>query len=123
MNTRESQQGSATVFGVAVIGLIVTMGFVLVTLLDVVSVRIETETAADAAALAAVAAAVEGQAPQPAAATVAAANGAQLLDCRCPGFGGRSFSATVLVSRDVRVPLVGQRRIQVERSAEYSAGP
>lgn len=123
MNDRSGQRGSATVFGVGVIALVVTIGLVLVSVLTVVSVRIETETAADAAALAAVGAAVEGRAPQPAAAGAAAANGARLLGCRCPEFSGRSFTAVVLVARYVRIPILGERRISLERSAEYAVDP
>jgi hypothetical protein len=111
------------VFGVAAIGLIVTLGLVLVAVVAAVSVRIETETAADAAALAAVAAAVEGRQPGRAAAEVAAANGARLVRCRCPRFSGPSFVATVTVARDVRLPFLGERRIEVERAAEYAMGP
>lgn len=123
MNRSGRQRGSVSVLGVAVIGLVVTVGLALVSVLGAVSVRIETETAADAAALAAVTAAVEGRAPSPAAATVAAANGAHLVRCRCPAFAGRSFSATVLIARAVRMPLLGDRTIHVERSAEYEVGP
>lgn len=110
-------------FGVAVVGLIAAVGLTLAGVLVVVAARIETETAADAAALAAVAAAIEGRSPQPAAAGAAAANGARLSRCRCPDFPGRTFSATVLVVRDVRIPLVGERRIHVERSAEFVTDP
>ncbi len=123
MTRKDGQRGSATVFSVAVIGLIVSVGLGLVAVLGAVSLRIETETAADATALAAVAAAVDGRAPRPAAARVAAANGAQLVDCRCPGFTGGTFSATVFVARDVRIPFLGERRISVERSAEYAIEP
>lgn len=123
MTRIDTEQGSATVFGVAVVGLIATTGLMLAWVLAAVSARIETETAADAAALAAVAAAIEGRDPQPAAAGVAAANGAQLVRCRCPDFSGRTFSATVLVVRDVRMPLVGERRIEVERSAQFATDP
>lgn len=110
-------------FGVVVVALIVTVGVVLASVLVAVSVRIETETAADGAALAAVAAAVEGRLPHQAAADVAAANGAQLVRCRCPGFSGLSFVATVTVIRDVRVAFLGGRRIEVERSAEWVVAP
>ncbi len=123
MTRIDGQRGSATVFGVAAIGLIAIVGLALVAALGAVSLRIETETAADAAALAAVAAAVDGRAPRPAAARVAAANGAQLVACRCPDFTGGTFSASVLVARDVRIPVFGERRISIERSAEYAIDP
>lgn len=123
MTRIDLQRGSATLFGAAASAFILTIGLALVAVLGVVAIRIETETAADAAALAAVAAALDGRAPQPAAASIAAANGARLVGCRCPGFAGGSFSATVLVARDVRMPLLGERRIHIERSAEYAAEP
>ena len=123
MSRTEPQRGSATVFGISVIALIVSAGLALATFLDAVAVRIETETAADAAALAAVAAAVDGRGPRADAASVAAANGAQLVRCRCPGFFGGTFSATVLVVREVRIPFFGRLRIDVERSAEYAIEP
>ena len=110
-------------FGVVVVGLVVTVGLALVSVLGAVAVRIEAETAADAAALAAVTAAIDGRAPSPAAGAVAAANGAQLVRCRCPAFVGRSFSATVVVRRAIRMPLLGGHMIHIERSAEYAAGP
>ena len=123
MSRVDRQRGSATVFGVVVIGLIVLLGLTLVTVLGAVAVRIETETAADAAALAAVAAAVDGRAPRAHAASAAAANGAKLVRCRCPGFSGGTFSATVLVAREVRIPILGQLRVDAERSAEYAIDP
>lgn len=106
--------------GVVVLGLIISTALVLVSVLAAVSIRIETETAADAAALAAVGAAVEGRQPHAAAAEAAAANGARLGTCRCPSFEGRSFFATVVVTRDIRLPVFGDRRIRVARTAEYS---
>ena len=72
------QRGSATVFSVAVISLITLTGLVLVQVLTAVSIRIKTETAADAAALAAVGAAVDGRPPRVAAMQIANANGATL---------------------------------------------
>jgi hypothetical protein len=111
------------VFSIAVISLITLIGLVLVQVLAAVSVRIETETAADAAALAAVGAAVDGRSPRAAAMLIANANGATLDRCRCPGYDARSFTATVIVTRDFRLPLLGDRRISVERSAEYSIDP
>lgn len=123
MSDRRSQQGSATVLAVAAIGVIVAVGFALVSILVVVSERVETETAADAAALAAVAAAIEGRAPIQAAREIAAANRARLVGCRCPAFIGRPFDATVLVARDVRIPFFGDRSIRVERTAEYEVAP
>ncbi len=110
-------------FGVAVVALVAMVGVVFVAVLAAVSVRIETETAADAAALAAVAAAVEDRQPGREAAAIAAANGARLVRCRCPRFSGLSFVATVTVTRDFRLPLLGEHRIEVERSAEYAVGP
>lgn len=123
MSERPCQRGSATVFAVAVIGVVVAVGLALVSVVALASVRIETETAADAAALAAVAAAVEGRTPSLAAASIAAANGARLIRCRCPRFSGQSFVATVLVARDVRMPFFGDRNVRVERAAEYELAP
>lgn len=123
MNPTDPQRGSATVLGIAIIGLIVMTGMAIAAVLGAVAARIETETAADAAALAAVAAAVDGRGPQAAAASAADANGAQLVHCRCPAFSGGTFSASVLVARDIRMPLLGERRIVIQRSAEFSVTP
>jgi secretion/DNA translocation related TadE-like protein len=119
----DPEGGSATVLGLAVIGLVVLVGVLLVTLLAAVAVRIEAETAADAAALAAVVAAIDGRSPAASAAEVAAANGARLVRCRCPGHSEGTFSATVRITREVRIPILGTRTIDVERSAEYAADP
>lgn len=123
MSSADPQRGSATVLGVAVIGLVVLVGVSLVTVLAAVSVRIEVETAADAAALAAVVAAIDGRPPVASAASVAAANGARLVRCRCPRHSEGAFSATVRVTREVRIPMLGARTIDIERSAEFAAGP
>ena len=123
MSRTDQQRGSVTVFGIVVIGLIVMIGMASASVLGAVAARIETETAADAAALAAVAAAVDGRGPRAAAANAAGANGARLVHCRCPGFSGDTISASVLVARGIRIPLLGERLIVVERSAEFSVAP
>lgn len=123
MSRTDPERGSTTVLGLAVIGLVVLVGVSLVSVLAAVSVRIEVETAADAAALAAVVAAIDGRPPAASAAGVAAANGARLVRCRCPGHTEATFSATVRVTREVRIPILGTRTIDVERSAEFEAGP
>lgn len=123
MTADTSQRGSATVFGASVAALILLVTVALVPLLIGMSVRIEADTAADAAALAAVSAAVEGRHPGAAASEIASANGARLERCRCPAFEDRTITATVAVSKPLRLPLVGDYRIHVERSAQYWVDP
>lgn len=106
----------------AVTGALVAMAVSVVALTVAMSWRIGLDTAADAAALAAVVAAADGRSPSAAASEIAARNGAELSACLCPDFEGVSFSATVVVSRVVRVPLLGERRLSIERSAEYEVG-
>lgn len=111
--------GAATVMAAAITGAIVAMAMVVVAVTIAMSDRVGLDTAADAAALAAVVAAVDGRSPIEAAADIAERNGAELVSCGCPRFSGVSFSATVVVSRVVHVPLLGERALFVERSAEY----
>ena len=116
------EEGSATVMAAAITGVLVAMGMSVVAVTLAMSLRITLDTAADAAALAAVVAAVEGDSPVEAAAEIAARNGAELASCRCPKFTGVSFSATVVVRRAVDVPMLGERVLSIERSAEYEVG-
>jgi hypothetical protein len=106
----------------AIAGTLVALAVSVVGVALAMTVRVGLETAADAAALAAVVAAVDGGSPAAAAAEIAARNGAELSSCRCPNFDGVSFSATVVASRAVHVPLLGARVLSIERSAEYVVG-
>ncbi len=118
-----SERGSATLAAAMATALAAAMGVAVVSLVVAVATRIELETAADAAALAAVAAAVSGEDPSPAAGRLAMANGARLRACRCPTFDGEAFVSTVEVTRMIDLPVIGERTITVERSAEYSIDP
>ena len=106
----------------AITGVLVATAMAVVAVTLAMSLRLALDTAADAAALAAVVAAVEGDPPVAAAAQIAARNGAELSSCRCPNFAGVSFSATVVVTRVVEVPILGERVLSIERSAEYEVG-
>lgn len=119
MCSHPGDEGSATVMAAAITGALVAMGMSVVAVTLAMSLRVGLDTAADAAALAAVVAAVDGKSPVAAANEIAQRNGAQLVSCRCPDFSGVSFSAMVIVSRVVHVPLLGERALFIERSAEY----
>jgi hypothetical protein len=121
--TARSERGSATLTAVLAAALAAALGVTVISLVMAVAMRIELETAADAAALAAVGAAVSGDDPHLAARRLAMANGARLGLCRCPAFDGEAFVSTVEVFRVIELPLIGERVIAVERSAEYSVGP
>jgi hypothetical protein len=121
--TAPTERGSATLMAIVASALFLSLSLVMIPLVAAVSVRIELETAADAAALAAVGAAVSGEDPQAAARLLAAANGSSIQRCRCPAFRGEPFVATVTVARTIDLPLVGERVIEVERSAEYALDP
>jgi hypothetical protein len=121
--TARAERGSASLIATVAASLTAAMGMMVVSLVVVVGIRIEVETAADAAALAAVGAAVSGVDPYPAAARMARVNGARLETCRCPAFDGEAFVSTVEVSRVIDFPLIGERTIGIERSAEYSVDP
>ena len=114
------QRGGATLLAAAVLGLVAWLGVLTVQLAVALDHRMGLETAADAAALAAVGAAVEGADPVAAAGSLARANGASLMACRCPPYRGMRYEATVGVSSMIELPLIGMRTIEAVASAEYT---
>ncbi|TKJ31952.1 Rv3654c family TadE-like protein [Blastococcus sp. CCUG 61487] len=115
MNLRD-ERGSATVWVLALAGVLAAVGLALVVLAGAVVARHRAGAAADLAALAAAGRAVRGdEDPCATAARIAAANGARLEECALePG-------AAVLVQVGVPVELgpVGERRA----TARARAGP
>ncbi len=116
------ESGSATVLAAASSGVLVGLLSLLIAIAVAMGVRLETETAADAAALAAVGSALTGEDACAAAERLAAANGGHLVSCRCPVFDGTPFVATVVVARTIELPLLGERTVEIARSAEYRPG-
>jgi secretion/DNA translocation related TadE-like protein len=108
------ERGSATLFAVAVVGLLVLVGAALGVAGAMVHAHRVAQSAADLAALAGAQAGQRGEAPCAAAATVAAANTATVESCEVDGFD---------VLLEVTVPgphWLGQRH---DLSAQARAGP
>ena len=93
---RDSERGSATMLGLAVIFVVIALGVAATAFGQAASANAQASTAADLAALAAAGRALEGSGC-PAAESVAAANRARLLNCRISG-----LDATVAVEVEGR---------------------
>jgi secretion/DNA translocation related TadE-like protein len=109
-----SERGSATLFAVAVIGVLVLVGAALGVVAAMVHAHRVAHSAADLAALAGAEARARGRDPCAAAAGVAAANDARLDGCTVEGFDVR-LHVTV-----VGPHWLGQRH---DLSAQARAGP
>ena len=83
---RASESGSATLFALAVVGLLVFVGAALGVVGAMVHAHRGAQSAADLAALAGAQARARGRDPCAAAATVATANGARVDSCTVDGF-------------------------------------
>jgi len=112
--TRSEQRGSATLFAVAMIGVLVLVGAALGVVAAMVHAHRVAQSAADLSALAGAAAQARGRDPCAAAGAVASANGAVLDSC-------------VVGARDVRLQVtvagphwLGQHH---DLSAQARAGP
>ena len=116
-----TQRGSATVFAVAVSTVVIALGVAGIVVLGLVGVRIQVQTAADAAALAAAVATYEDSAAALVEARrFARANGADLELCRCPEDSRPvTRSVDVVVVTVVEVPLVGAVGIRAGSSAQF----
>lgn len=112
--TARCERGSATLFAVAMVGLLVLVGAALGVVGAMVHAHRVAQSAADLAALAAAGSAARGEDPCAAAATVAEANGAQLDQCAVDGFDVR-LQVTVAGPH-----WLGQRH---DLSAQARAGP
>lgn len=82
----QDERGAATVFGVALIGLLAAFALACCTVGSVIASHRQAESAADLAALAGAQAEQAGRDGCAAAAGIAAANGARLTDCQRAGF-------------------------------------
>lgn len=80
------ERGAATVFGVALIGLLIAFAFACCAIGSVVATHRRAESAADLAALAGAQAEQDGSDGCAAAAGIATANGAELTGCQQIGF-------------------------------------
>jgi secretion/DNA translocation related TadE-like protein len=111
---RRGEHGSATLFAVAVIGVLVLVGGALGVVAALVHAHRVAQSAADLAALAGAEARARGRDPCGAAAAIAAANGAGVDSCAVEGFDVR-VQVTVPGPR-----WLGQRH---DLSAQARAGP
>jgi secretion/DNA translocation related TadE-like protein len=108
------QRGSATLFAVAVLGLLLLVGAALAVVAAMVQAHRVAQSAADLAALAAAEAAARGRDPCAAASRLAAANGASVDRCAVDG-----YDVTLQVTVD-GPHWLGQRH---DLSAQARAGP
>lgn len=119
-----SDRGSAAVTLVAVVGVLAVLGAGLGVVAVLWQARAQASAAADAAALAAAPVTFRsyGASGTPAAeaARFAAANGAKLLECRCPvNTSWASRTVVVTVVRPARVPGFGTVGIRARAAAEF----
>lgn len=110
--------------GAATVALLALVGVAVVAATQVVRARATAVTAADAAALAAAPVTFppvsEGRSPVSVARSIAAANGARLVGCRCPSlatFAPRRVE--VVVEVPVQVLLIGARTVRAASAAEF----
>jgi len=112
-------RGSITILLAGTVLVVLVLGVVIGAVGQVLVVRFQASTAADAAALAAAPATFSGD-PADEAVTFAEANGARLLSCRCPS--NRTWdprTVETLVEIDVDVLGLGRRTIRAKGRAEY----
>lgn len=119
-----TDRGAATpiVVGLLVVG--VLLAVLVADVARITAARVQLTAAADAAALAAAPVTFArfggSGSPQDEAAAMAVANGAELVECRCDV--DRSWSdrtVVVVVSADVDLLLLGERRLQAVSAAEF----
>lgn len=120
-----NDRGSVTVLVLGLVAVVVVLGLMLGTTGQYLAARSQIQAAADAAALAAAPLTFRpfGSTNGPAveAARLAAANGAQLIDCDCSI--DRSFAVRVVeveVAADVRLLVLGPRRVRAVAAAEFT---
>jgi len=119
------ERGAATLAVAALLVLAVALSLLTVDLARVAAVRAQLSAAADAAALAAAPATFfdfgAGADPRRAAAETAEGNGARLVECRCPvDDTWASRTVRVVVARDVRLTMLGSRRLEATAAAEFN---
>ena len=111
---RAAERGSATLFVLAVTGLLMFVGLGLSGVAAIVLTQRSAQAAADLSALAGASAAVSGSDACEAAAAIAEANGATLVECRLAG-------PVVTVAVTAAGPRLIDRRYDI--TAEARAGP
>jgi secretion/DNA translocation related TadE-like protein len=82
---RRSEAGIATIWGLAIIGILMLLAAVSAGVVSLIGARHQAEAAADLAALAGAQAAIDGEDACDAARRIAAANGGALVDCDVEG--------------------------------------
>jgi secretion/DNA translocation related TadE-like protein len=119
-----SERGAVTPILLAVAAVIVVLSLLVADVGGYLAARQQAAAAADAAALAAAPVTFRpfgaAGSPRQEAARFAAANGAQLVWCRCPV--DRTWvtrEVEVLVARSVDLIMLGRRRIRVRSRAEF----
>ena len=118
------ETGAAGVVVAALVGVALILSLLVMDVAQVVAARAQSATAADAAALAAApvtfSAFGTGGDPVEEAERVAAANGARLIECRCPvDRSWRMRRVQVSVSGHVRLALLGDRQVTAVAAAEF----
>ena len=106
-----TDQGSSTILTAAIVGVLMWLGVATVGVAGVMVAKVQTQAAADAAALAAASPAGGCRT----AARLMASNGARMTACRL-----RGATAQVAAERVVHVPVFGSISIRASASAEAS---
>jgi len=125
VNRSSRERGSASIWVVACCALLLAVAFASTLRTAAVLARHRAESAADLAAVAAAGQIGVSDGLCPAAARIAAANGATVQQC-APSLapGGRSGTVTVRLSVRVRLPVVGSREVVVSaRAGRQSLAP
>jgi secretion/DNA translocation related TadE-like protein len=118
-----NDRGSASIWVLASAALVLLIALTLVLRADATGARHRAEFTADAAALAAAAQiGVEAQ-PCTAAGRIAAVNGARLRSCRVTlADDGRSGQIVIVVTVDVRLPILGSDEVDARANAARDPG-
>jgi secretion/DNA translocation related TadE-like protein len=112
------ERGSASIWVLAGSALIMLIAITVVSRTDATLSRHRAEFTADAAALAAASQIGVQTQPCAAAARIATTNGARLRDCRVrQADDGRSGQIAIVVTVDVRLPILGPASVQASANA------
>ncbi|HEY7704310.1 MAG TPA: pilus assembly protein TadG-related protein [Acidimicrobiia bacterium] len=119
-----TERGAVSILVISVLAALIVLGLAVTGAGLVIDARAHAVNAADAAALAAAVASFpplgSGAAPNSAARAMAVANGARLVECRCPVVPDWvPRSVTVRVGVEVSLPLVGRRTVFATSEAEF----
>jgi secretion/DNA translocation related TadE-like protein len=117
------ERGSASIWVIACCALLLGVAFAATLRTAAVVARHRAESAADLAALSAAGQIGISQASCPAAARIAAANGATVQRCVLSlALSGRSGTVTIAVSARVRLPIIGVRHVVASARAGRQEG-